>query len=223
MQNEQMMVDVTNAVFRALRQMDSEAGPTKQGQPTGLCWYGPHRRPELKRPQTEPCWTQRLKELLTDAGYCTRAEVPYPTATNLRCDNVVVLPDGSHLWMETKGAWKAWWASRGGVGIYESYLLYPLKAVMPKTHTAPQDLSKLHNLSPDSAQHAAFLLVGFDAVTDPMDDDVAELSRLSGLDHSPWVAAHDVWPDSNRPGERISCWFWHRTVAEGESSVTITG
>src|SRR5207302_821765 len=124
-----------------LKQMDSEANVSKDGYPTGLAWYGGYFRPDCKRPPTETSWTQRLSQLLTEAGIATKAECRYPGQTRCKCDNVVQLSDGRRLWMENKGAWKEYWRSNGGLGIYRSYLFHPLlPGLDPKTHTVPLDL-----------------------------------------------------------------------------------
>ena len=202
-----------DVVFAALRRMDFEACPKEDGTPRGLNWYGPYRRPELRRPQTEPCWSQRLAELLTEAGFPTRPEVPYPKAPRLRCDNVVTLPDGTLLWLEIKGAWKSWWLKKGGEGIYRSYMFHPLlPGLVAKSHTAAQDILKLKQLTPASAEYIAFLLIGFDSRTKSMDGDVSELAALASLDKRPWSVARATWGDAHRADERVSCWLWQRPV-----------
>ena len=97
-----------NTLLNTLREMDTEASTTFKGSPTGLNFYGGYYRPTLQRPPTETSWTRRLKEMLTIAGYPTKAEVYYP-GSKLRCDNVVTMPDGGLLWLENKGAWKQYW------------------------------------------------------------------------------------------------------------------
>ena len=204
---------VATAVFAALRRMDAEASVPARGSPTGLNWYGGHFRPDLKRPQTEPCWTRRLGQLLPEAGFPTRCEVPYPAAPNRRCDNVLTLHDGGALWLENKGAWKQWWRRRGGEWIYRSYLLHPLvEGLDAKTHTVPHDLAKLDRLRPADATAAAFLLVGLDHESAPMDADVELLVEKAGLARPPWSASEDRWPDPYRTGERVRCWMWDRRV-----------
>src|ERR1700722_15194978 len=89
-----------DVLFKILRQMDAEAGPTKNGSLTGLSWYGGHYEPEKKRPRTEVCWSKRLAELLPIHGFPTALEVPYPNQRRCKCDNVITLEDGRRLWME---------------------------------------------------------------------------------------------------------------------------
>ena len=85
---------------------------------------GGHAKPALKRPQTECCWSDRLAELLREAGFDARREVRYRAAPRLRCDLQLTGPDGGRTWLEIKGAWKHWWNhERGSNGIYRAYLL----------------------------------------------------------------------------------------------------
>jgi len=195
-------------LLTTLRQMDTEANTTFKGSPTGLNFYGGYYRPNLIRPPTETSWTRRLKEMLTTAGYPTQAEVYYP-GTKQRCDNVVTMPDGGLLWLENKGAWKQYWIDHGGLGIYQSYLFHPLKpGLMAKTHTVPHDLGKLATLKRSDAQRVGYLLIGFDSVAAPMQDDVLELAALAKLDAAPWTAFAASWPDRYRSGQAVHVWLW---------------
>lgn len=213
--NDVNMQELCALIFRLLRAMDAEANIARQGSPTGLNWYGAFREPTKKRPRTEPCWSQRLAELLSQNGFPTRAEVPYPRSPRTRCDCVVTLRSGSKLWLEIKGAWKHYWDSRGGAWIYRSYLLHPLVAGLDKrrTHTAPLDLRKLAALSPSDGSHAGLLLVGFEKSDAPMDAEISQLVQLAGLDRSPWAMTQDSWADPYRPSLNERCWLLHRPVS----------
>ena len=202
------------ALFKALRQMDKEACCKRDGEPAGLNWYGAYFRPECRRPPTETSWTRRLAQLLPTYGFPTEREVGYPHNHRLKCDNVITLLDGAKLWLENKGAWKDYWNKNGGMWIYRSYLLHPLVPELDrtKTHTVPLDLEKLYHLRRPAADHIGFLLLGFDSAADPMDDDVAQLVGLAGLDKSPWTQASAGWKDRYRPGCRVLVWLWHRPV-----------
>jgi hypothetical protein len=208
------METVANALFATLRQMDKEACGQYHGFPTGLNFYGGHRRPELKRPPTETSWTQRLAELLPDHGFPTQAEVHYPSKPRWKCDDVLTLPTGGKLWLEVKGAWKKYWMDRDKLRIFHSYLLYHPDAsgMDPKSHTVPLDLDKLSTLTREHAEAIGMLLLGFDSVDDPMDDDVSRLVNFSKLDRKPWCAFSTSWPDPSRKGERIAIWYWQRPV-----------
>lgn len=206
-------------LFKALHQMDTEASCRKWGEPTGLNWYGGYFRPECKKPPTETSWTRRLEQLLPEYGYPTEREVPYPYNRRRKCDNVVTLPGGARLWLENKGAWKDYWMQNGGSWIYRSYLLHPLVAGLDatKTHTVPLDFEKLYPLRRPEADYIGFLLLGFDSAADPMDDDVAELTRRAGLNKRPWSVAATGWKDAYRPGCRVQAWLWQRPVCRRES------
>lgn len=209
------METVANALFEVLRQMDAEANTVCGCSKTGLNFYGGYFRPELKRPPTETSWTRRLMKLLPAHGFPTQAEVSYPSLPRCKCDNVLTLPTGGKLWIENKGAWKAYWVQRKNPRIYRSYLLYhpSVSGLDPKSHTVPLDLEKLRSLTPDHAEAVGMLLLGFDALNDPMDGDVAELVRFAKLDEPPWHGFSTSWPDHYRPGERVSVWYWQRPVA----------
>lgn len=213
------MPSLAPTVFASLRRMDEEACTPVRGAPTGLNWFGGHAKPELKRPQTECCWSDRLAELLREAGFDACRETRYPAAPKLRCDLLLIGPDGRRTWLEIKGAWKHWWShERGNDAIYRAYLLDRPAPGSPagrfkKDHSAYQDLDKLARLTREDADRAAFLLIGFDSAAHPMRDDVAELRRDAGLDREPWSASADDWADPYRGGERVRCWLWERPVA----------
>src|SRR5262249_24912447 len=160
------------------------------------------------RPKPEPCWSKRLAELLRQNGYEATAEVPYPGQKRKKCDVVAKLADGSVLWMELKGAWKEYWRSRGE-WIYRSYLLHPLAdGLDAKTHTVPLDIEKLLTLTARDARYLGILLIGFDSIEAPMDDDVEELTRLSRLGRSPWqTQSSGTWDDRGWPTCRVRYWF----------------
>jgi len=212
------MTDLTSLIFQILRQMDAEAEPTADGVPTGLNWYGGHARKELKKPQSEPEWSKVIAARLRAQRFNAEAEVRYPDtesagAGRKRCDVVVTDDAGRRTWIEIKGAWRTYWEQSGSLLLYRSYLLHPLvDGLDPKTHTVPLDMKKLAALRKPDADEAVILLVGFDSAESPMDDDVAELASLAGLDEAPWSLATDEWDDAQRSGERIRCWLWRRPV-----------
>jgi hypothetical protein len=211
---EKLLPHIPAMLFGALRQMDAEATTSRNGQPTGLNWYGGHARPHLKKPQTEPCWSKRLAELLTERGLPTTAEVPYPSSTGGRrrkSDLVITLPSGQRFWIEVKGAWKAYWAATGKLGIYRSYLAYrPGSNLLAKSHTAALDLDKLASLGRHDATHVGLLLVGFDSGAFPMQNDIDAFCQREKLDRPPWKLNSATWPDARRPNESVRCWFWWR-------------
>jgi len=203
------------AIFRSLRRMDEEANIKIEGYPAGLSWYGGFFRPELEKPQTEPCWTKRLAQLLPGEGYPCDSEVRYSAVSlkGRRCDIVATLRDGSRIWIEIKGAWKDYWRQNKGEGIYRSYLLHPLEVALdPKTHTVPIDLHRLKSIRPSDGSRVGCLLIGFDSNEFPMDADIQKLQRLAGLKRAPWKMASAEWPDALRPGCKVRVWFWHRPV-----------
>jgi hypothetical protein len=208
----------SRTMFETLLAMDRDATTVRDGEPTGLYWYGRHARPDQKRPQTEPNWSKELARRLCAEGIEAAAEVAYPRldrSRRNRCDLVVSLADGSTLWIEIKGAWKEYWRQQGGMWFYESYLLHPLVGGLDKskTHTVPLDLEKLASLRPDDADYVGMLLIGFDAAGAPMEQDVAKLENLAGLRHEPWRIESTDWPDPHRGGQHVRCWFWYRAVA----------
>ena len=209
-----VVLDAASSLFQCLRLMDAEAGVRPDGKPTGLNWYGGHQKRSQKRPQTEPCWTQRLAELLPGYGFPAKAEVRYPRPPKQqrnRCDLVIDMPQDEKLWLEIKGAWKAYWTRPRGRSIYRSYLLSPLvPGLGEKTHTVPGDLAKLKAVRWPEGTEVGLLLVGFEAVNDPMDGDIAELVMATRLDRPPWQVRADAWPDRYRAGERVRCWLWRR-------------
>lgn len=210
---------MARTIFKLLRQMDQEAGKNSEGKAIGLNEYGwhYHYRPEIKHPQTEPCWTKRLAELLSKRGFDTKSEEPYPDLPakhQVRCDLVISLGDSEKLWLEIKGAWKVYWR---GSGIYRSYLLYPCPlepGLVEKSHTVPLDLKKLERLRYPEATQIGILLIGFDSSEYPMDNDVVQLVNLTGMGRSPlWTCSYDEWEDAYRPGEMVKCWLWLKDLA----------
>jgi len=204
------MGEFAAAVFDSLEVMDREATTVRDGYETGLYWYGGHARPEQKKPQTEPNWTQALAKVLPSVGYPSRAEVPYPDQPRQKCDLVVDV-GGNTVWIEIKGAFQRYWLEKGNEYFYRSYLLHPLvRGLDPKSHTAPLDLDKLSRLSSEDADSVGLLLVGFDTSRAPMDADIAELTRLAQLDRDPWCGWSRTWDDPHRAEGRTRCWFWLR-------------
>ena len=203
-----------DALFRALRLMDEEACKTWKGSTTGLNFYGGHFRPNLVKPPTETSWTRRLEQLLPLFGFPARREFPYPHSSE-SCDSLVMLEDGSSLWLETKGAWKKYWQDKGKEGIYWSYLLHPLVPNLSvKDHTAALDIQKLNALRRPRADFVGLLLLGFDADDSPMDTDVSRFVELAGLGSPPWSARSTRWADRYRrkPPCGVKAWLWHRPV-----------
>jgi hypothetical protein len=192
--------------------MDEEASKTWKGSPTGLNFYGGHYRPHLIKPPTETSWTRRFEQLLPLFGFPARREFPYHHS-NESCDSLVMLEDGSSLWLETKGAYKKYWQDLGKEGIYWSYLLYPLDPKLSaKHHTAALDLKKLSALRRPRADFVGLLLLGFDADDSPMDTDVSRFVELAGLGSPPWSARSTGWADGYRARRGVKAWLWHRPV-----------
>jgi hypothetical protein len=205
--------DLGSQLFQCLQQMDSEANQPHAGYQTGLSWYGGHYRPDLKKPQTEPSWVWRLKELLLDLNRSAEREIPYPSLKQCKCDLRIALPSGDRLWLEVKGAWKDYWCKNNREWIYRPYLLHPLVADLdPKTHTAALDLQKLNSLTAKDAKYIGLLLIGFDSKEHPWNRDINLFMKLTGLDSSPWNRFSKRWPDPYRAGCRVNCSFWYREV-----------
>lgn len=219
MTQDQDMTSLGEVLFRLLREMDEEATTIRDGSPTGLWWFGAHVKPMQKRPKTEPCWSEslatKLRKLPLEAG----SEVAYPKGRlpgkrDKKCDLVVSLPSGLRVWIEVKGSWKKWWEDRRQTRSYLSHLLHPLVPGLDasKDHTAATDISKLSVLRKSEADAVGLLLVGFDAISNPMDSEVLRLADLGGLNTAPWRASHVYWHCTRRAGERVACWFWWRPV-----------
>ena len=208
------MADLGRILFACLRLMDAEAITVRDGAVTGLSWYGAHSQHGRPKPRTEPEWMVRLARLLEELGLHTIREAMYPDLTKNtknRCDLLMYMPNGEKVWVEVKGAWKEYWRNHSE-SIYRSYLLHPLVPGLDqtKTHTVPLDLEKLARLHKPEADHVGMLVVGFDSTNAPMDDDIRELCRLSGLGSDPWQTFTDGWDDARRPLERVRCWLWIR-------------
>jgi hypothetical protein len=204
--------DLPARILSYLRLMDAEATtPTQAGIPAGLNDYGRHARPDLRRPSAEREWSRRVSTLLSQNGFPTSLEVKYPNQTDRgrkSCDLVIDLSSGERAWIEVKGAWRDYW--KGGF-IYRSYLLHPLEPGLdPKTHTVPLDLVKLSSLRLPEAAFVAELLIGFESPDDPMDEEIETLVSLSGL--SEWDKAYEAWMSQTVVGQRVRCWFWHRST-----------
>jgi hypothetical protein len=217
MRRKSTLPRLQKTLFKLLREMDKEAIPNQYGSVTGLSWYGGHARPDLTRPQTEPCWTLRLTALLTEEGFSASSEVPYPALVSGRrgrCDLVVKLEDAETIWIEIKGAWKVWADEKTNQRIYRSYLLHPLESGLDKTksHAAALDIEKLRSLTSADATHVGMLLVGFDSSTYQMDSDVRDLVTLGRLDKTPWNVTSTKWLDHHRKDNRVKCWFFFRPV-----------
>lgn len=203
--------DFTVALLTAVLVMDGEAVPTASGETTGLYYYGRYRHPDQKRPQTEPSWSERLVELLATAGYQVRNECEYPTVKGSlrppRCDNLITFEDGRTLWLENKGAWKDYWVNRGARAKFRSHLL-------TSDNSAAHDVRKLLKLHPSCADFVGLLLIGFEAVDDPMTAEFEELMDATDLGKAPWQMARLDFPDRWRSSHRVRVWFFSRSVRE---------
>jgi len=196
------MERLAGAIFRHLRNMDREAIPRPDSVPTGLAWYGAHARPELKKPQTEVEWSNRLAALLTGTGTPTLRELAYPGPHRRRCDLCLELSDG-RFWLELKGAWKEWWVRQGDMSTYLRHL----------HESTAADLRKLEDLSPPQATRVGLLLVGFDTPADPMQADVSSFVDKNGLAETEWQSFGDHWEDYWQPGRRVHAWLWVKAVS----------
>jgi len=201
-------------IIQCLREMDYEATAVRDGHATGLYDYGRHARPELKRPQCEPAWTQRLNVLLRSRGFECDAEVRYPAhdgeLTRAKCDLVVESTEGK-AWIEIKGAWRSYW---NGKGLYLCYLFHPLMDGVDagKSHTVPLDLKKLEAIDASHARWVCEVVVGFDTSDDAMDGDIEKLEALARFTPPKWARAHERWDDPYRVGHRVNVWAWWREV-----------
>jgi hypothetical protein len=82
--------------------------------------------------------------------------------------------------------------------------------------TAALDFRKLAKLKRSHAAYVGDLLVGFDSEEAPMDADVGEFVHQAGIGLLPWTTIATGWPDPNRQGCRVRCWFWYRHVAPNQ-------
>ena len=196
----ELIPDLFRAIVDALKAMDAEA-QLVNGKPTGLNDYGRWARQDLKRPQTEVEWTRELARRLN----CKR-EVGYPSVPKKRCDLVM-----ENCWIEVKGLWPAYWEKMGGRSIYEAYLFDPLKPYpsLKKSHTAARDVAKLRSLPAAEAPVVGLVLIGFDTIAAPCDEDVKEFTKLTGLET--WWQGSASWADAYLPGQTVKVWGWFET------------
>jgi tetratricopeptide (TPR) repeat protein len=209
------------ALLNAVRQMNAEATPSQAGTPTGLNYYGRHRQPAHKKPQTEPSWTQRIVELLKNAGYDVRPECNYPNIPgcypSAKCDNVVTFEDGSTLWLENKGAWRKYWKDLGKLGTFHKHL-------RKGPNSAAHDIEKLSGLRKPHADYIGQLLIGFDEDSQLLERDVQDYCQAAGLSDEPWQVSSIRFPDEWRldPYEVIRAWFFWRPTEESAPSASQT-
>ncbi len=214
--------DLANRMFALLRQMDSEAmcwGASDNA--FGLCDYGWYARPDLKKPQNEVEWSKRLAQLLTLDGIPAKTEVEYPGQNHLprhkrkRLDLRIQLAGAQTVSIEIKGAWSAYWGRKNKR--YQSYLLHPLIPGLDETksHTVALDLIKLSELRRPETDYIGLLLIGFEALDEPTDDDIQLLERKAVL--SAWHESADAWESYTVLAQRVRCWFWYRKADGGWS------
>ena len=205
----------TSALSRIVRQMDDEACTRVNGCHAGLIDYAAHCGVRTKRYEV-PLY-RALGRHLTVSGYPTASDVRYSSGSREECDLVVTLPGDRRLWVEVKQAWKEWFSNRSlsvcTNGFYRSYLLGPKGGGLSRTHSAAQDFCKLERLSPPRATDVGFLLVGFDAVRDPMDSEVEQMVDMNGFTGRGWMLRlTERWPDRNYSDCGIACYFWIRRL-----------
>ncbi len=205
--------EVAARLFMYLRQMDAEATSiTKKGHVAGLQDYCRHVRQDTDEPQCEVEWCRRLAELLSAEGIHTRIEVPYP-GQKTRRDLQLQLSESQSMTIEVKGAWSDYKGRKNRT--YRTWLLHPLlpNLDMSKDHSVPFDLRKLSALRSPETNFVGQLLIGFESLDDPMDEDVETLRSLANL--SALTESSDAWDSPTVPGQRVRCWFWYKP-ADGE-------
>ena len=228
------IVAIGERIFSLLRQIDEEAdtidGKVRSGIVNYACHYRANFGPLPSRKYERPI-SERLAMLLREAGQNARTECLYPGSRN-KCDVVASFGPARALWLEDKMAWKAWFADQKYPPAKCEYVVEEtemgrVKATADttyrgylsgegKTHSAAQDIDKLDDLSSRDTDYVAGLLIGFDHVDLPMQEDVETevIGRKHLLSNGWTVLGPYVWCDPAYDRCRICCWLWGRRATE---------
>jgi hypothetical protein len=195
--------EVGRQIVRALRQVDKEARPRSNGQPTGVRWYNGHLDHSLDpdgkaQSRVEDLWSNRVGQLLSLNEITASNQVRYP-GTRQKCDLVLRPNDGRHFWIEVKGAWTEYAYSYGPV-VNRAYKKY--------IYSTADDINKLCALQKPEADWVGLLLLGFDRAQRPITE--ADLDIIRTRCHSGWDESADGWDEQWWTGYRVRAWFWWR-------------
>lgn len=211
------MKSLSQHILNILRQMDNEADTAINGVHAGLAAYAKHAGSKHHKRSISADIAQHL----SDSGFPTETEVPYPDGHQTRCDLVTTLPNGESCWIETKIIWWAWYSAsqkavrRNDKGIYRGYLFGPLEQGLERSHSVAQDVDKLEALTSPAANSVAVVLIGFDEASGPVVNDVHWLIELKQLRSRGWqITGPQTWADQNSDQCRLCCWVWWREVGE---------
>lgn len=205
-------------LMNAVRDIDLQCCRTINGVEMGLCnikrqFHADVEEGKAPPPPRKVCEEDAISWLLGQrleaASIPAEFWVKYP-GQRKTCDIVASLSPDVKLWVEVKLAWKQWFNCSGTHRKSSAYKPYLLGS-MHKTHSAFDDFAKMEALCPAEA-HAATLLIGFDHIESPMEEEVLSLSRAAY--RSGWIGDHLMWHDRRNPSCRIHCWFWHRQLTQ---------
>ncbi len=165
----------------------------------------------------ETTWSKELTQVFNSSNSAVHQK-RYPSSRQT-CDVICQLGEGAELWLEIKGAWLITrpFVTEDGESIggkrnpsYKKHLFHPDESTL-------KDLAVKLGQITGAKKYLAVLLIGFDSVALPMDNEIVELSNLADLAISPWTQIYRGWSNSLDSSYRIRCWFWYRPAALVES------
>ena len=188
---------VAAAAFHALRAMDAEC-------PSGLCNYVSVSPYAGKKRKDEAAIAWGVTRALTRQWRVEQCEVDYPQGGG-RCDRVVDMSDGSHLWLEIKLAWRSWFYDEvkwNDSRAYNGYL-----GGAHHSHSVAGDFTKLERIGRDHARYVGLLVVGFDSADAKMSTDMTALAERENLERRGWHLLADAWETQQSVECWNCCWF----------------
>jgi hypothetical protein len=187
--------------------MDDESNiEYKNRKHSGLVSYYKFRN--LKSRQYENSWNDRLKELLDTRGLAAEREYRYPDSRK-HCD---LFLNDKKIWIETKAAWKSWYDAEKQFQNKNRYYNNYIDG-SSKTHSIKDDFDKLSKLTKQNADYVGELIIGFDNIDEPMDEDITKIIDIMDLKNNGWeIFGHEIWEDRNYRKCRYNCWFIGKKV-----------
>lgn len=196
-------------IFDTLKIMDNEAATVIKGFHAGLSAHEIHTGYGDRK--HEVSLRDGLKTRLTQAGYTTTAEKPYPGFSSRDCDLFTEVDGETKVWLEMKVAWKAWFRATEGRLVRNHSLCRSYLLDENRSHSLVGDFQKLTATRLPEGSVKAVLLIGFSEVLDPIWPLVADLFEGTAACFKDWHQLEPaIWLDRNDDSTQRECYIWWR-------------
>jgi hypothetical protein len=144
--------------------------------------------------------------MLNDHGFKATCECNY-SRSNRRCDVIVDVGWGMPVWIEMKGAWRAYFDPPKPNTKYRAHL----------EATAKDMQEKLESLTESDASAVSLVLIGFDKPERHIFIDETDLAQIENFANTHgWRSAYSQWNVNMSLIFRTRCWIWSRQLTVPE-------